>query len=258
VEGLIWPKGSRDDVIPVEDAAEFMGEKIIVEGTAVRTHNSGNAVFLNFSSDIQDKIFTAVIFPDDWPKFPAPPENLFSGKLVRIEGVIEEYQGTPEIIIKDPWQIEVALTLGQPIVSECNCQSAQALQPPTATSTLAPSETPTAQNPSTPELPTVTVVPANDPVVSWENAAAYEGRRVTVEGQVVDTYNSGKTVFLNFDQDFRNTFKVVIFADAWPLFPAPPESYYKNKPVRVTGQIKMYQNAPEIIVDRPDQIEIME
>jgi micrococcal nuclease len=79
-----------------------------------------------------------------------------------------------------------------------------------------------------------------------------------VEGQVVDTYNSGKTVFLNFDQDFRNTFKAVIFADAWPLFPAPPENYYKNKAVRVTGQIKMYQNAPEIIVDRPDQIEIIE
>ena len=44
----------------------------------------------------------------------------------------------------------------------------------------------------------------------------------------------------------------------WPLFPAAPEDYYKDKMVQVTGEIKMYQNAPEIIVDHPDQIEIME
>jgi micrococcal nuclease len=65
-------------------------------------------------------------------------------------------------------------------------------------------------------------------------------------------------VFLNFDQDFRTTFKVAIFADAWPLFPAPPEDHYRDKTVRVKGQIKMYQNAPEIIVDQPGQIEIVE
>ena len=63
---------------------------------------------------------------------------------------------------------------------------------------------------------------------------------------------------MNFDKDFRTTFKVAIFADAWSLFPAPPEEYYRNKTVRVTGQIEMYQNAPEIVVDRPEQIEIVE
>jgi micrococcal nuclease len=65
-------------------------------------------------------------------------------------------------------------------------------------------------------------------------------------------------VFLNFDQDFRNTFKVAIFPDSWSLFPEPPEIYYKDKAVRVTGQIKLYEGSPEIIVDHPDQIEVME
>ena len=79
-----------------------------------------------------------------------------------------------------------------------------------------------------------------------------------VEGQIISTFNSGNVVFLNFDEDFRHTFTIAIFPDVWPLFPAPPEDYYHNKRVRVTGLIEMYQNSPEIIVDHPDQIEIME
>ena len=86
VEALIWPTGPRDDVIPFEDAAAFMGEKITVEGTVIHTHNSGNAVFLNFSPDFE--AFTAVIFPDDWSKFPAPPEDLFYGKYHCLRHII--------------------------------------------------------------------------------------------------------------------------------------------------------------------------
>ncbi len=263
LEELIWPTGPRDDVIPFEDAADFIGEKITVEGTIARTHNSGNAVFLNFSDGSEDG-FTAVIFSDDWPKFPSPPENLFAGKLVRIEGVIEEYQGIPEIIINNPAQIEVALTLGQPVITDCSCeqQTSSSFTPATATSvptsTQMPTTTPEATTDSpTPETPP-TPADTQPQIVSWDDAATYDGQNVTVAGQVVDTYNSGKVVFLNFDEDFRNTFKVAIFADAWSLFPAPPENYYRGKMVHVTGQIKMYQNAPEIIVDHPEQIKVVE
>jgi len=265
LEQLVWPTGPRDDVVPFEDAVDFIGEKITVEGTIVRTHNSGNAVFLNFSPDFDG--FTAVIFPDDWPKFPSAPEDLFYGKLVRVEGVVEEYEGKPEIIIREPWQIEVALTLGEPVITDCNCpqplqaqnQGAIAVTP---VSTPAVTETP--QSPASSEAGTAfaepTEEPASDsqPIVSWQDAATYAGQVITVEGQVVDSYNSGKVVLLNFDQDFRNTFKVAIFPDAWPLFPEPPEDYYRNKTIRITGEIKMYQNAPEIVVDQPGQIEIVE
>lgn len=258
IEDLVWPTGSRDDVIPVEDAGDFINETVTVEGTIVRTHNSGGAVFLNFSPDYADG-FTAVIFPDDWKKFPTPPEDLFYGKLVRVAGTIEEYQGKPEIVIKDPWQIEVALTLGQPVVTDCNCQ-----QPPQAeaTATALPTIEPAAVITSTPEpatasLPAATTASQPD-VISWQEAAGYEGRSVTVEGKVVDTYNSGKVIFLNFDQAYRDSFKVVIFPDAWALFPAAPDDYYRGKSVQVTGQVKMYEGSPEIIVDHPDRIVIVE
>jgi micrococcal nuclease len=63
---------------------------------------------------------------------------------------------------------------------------------------------------------------------------------------------------LNFDEDYQRTFKVVIFPDAWPLFPQPPEDMYQDQLVQVTGLVKMYQGAPEIIVETPDAIYILE
>lgn len=258
IEKLVWPTGPRDDVIPFEDAADFLGEEITVEGTVMRTHNSGEAVFLNFSPD--SEAFTAVIFPDDWPKFPAPPEELFYGKLTRIQGVVEEYKGTPEIIIREPWQIEVALTLGQPIMTTCDCTQSVALHP-AQTKTFSGTVTPAATEGYV--LPTTeTIEPTKPstklPIIPWEDAMAYVGQNVTVKGRVIETYNSEKVVFLNFDEDYRHAFKVVIFPDIWPLFPEPPEDYYKGKTIQVTGQIEIYQNAPEIIVDQLEQIEIVE
>jgi DNA/RNA endonuclease YhcR with UshA esterase domain len=250
VEDVVWPTGPHDDVIQFADAADFIGDKIIVEGTIIKTHNSGNAVFLDFSPNFDS--FSAVIFADDWAKFPSPPEDLFYGKLVRIEGLIEEYQGTPEIIIRDPWQIEVALTLGQPVLNDCDCPVESQPQMPAANTPVPTESTPTSE-PAADE-----VVPDGEAIVSWQNAADYEGQPVKVKGLVVDTYNSGKVVFLNFAEDYQTTFKVVIFPDAWPLFPAPPEEFYRNKTIQVTGQVELYQGVPEIIVKQPEQIEIVE
>ncbi len=248
-EQLIWPIGPRDDIIPYEDAAAFMGETVTVEGTIIDTYNAGSATFLNFSSSRTD--FKAVIFADDRASFPSPPETLFYGKLVRVTGMIEEYQGGPEIIIKSPAQIEVALTLGQSIPSNCNCPVPSPCPPPAIV------DAPPLTNTDTVTLSQKTdiTVPST---ISWQDAAAYVGQTVTVKGQVNNTYNSGKVVFLNFDEDYRNTFKVVIFPDAWALFPAPPEEYYQSRNITVTGPIEIYQGAPEIIVNHPDQIEIRE
>ena len=249
LENLVWPTGPRDDVIPFTAAADFIGQKVTIEGKVIKTHNSGKVVFLNFSPAGQS--FTAVIFAEAWPAFPSPPETLFAGKLVRVEGVIEEYQGAPEIVIRDPGQIEVALTLGQAVFPCAPPSSRRAAEVVILTPTL------TATTVITP-VETATTPPPAQPAIAWQDAAAYAGQTVTIAGQVVDTYQSDKVVFLNFAKEYATTFKVVIFADAWPSFPAPPADYYRAKTIRVTGQVKMYQNAPEIIVDRPDQIELME
>jgi DNA/RNA endonuclease YhcR with UshA esterase domain len=253
-ETLVWPNGPRDDVISWTDAPDFVGTEMIVEGTVIQTHNSGKAVFLNFSEDHQGS-FSIVVFPEDWHKFPTPPETLFYGRKVRAQGLIEEYQGAPEIVVRDPWQIEVALTLGQQEVCEC---STPVVAQVVVTATPSAREKLTAE--SEPTVPTIdlTEAPPIIEMVNWQDAAAFAGKTATVEGRVVATYNSGKAVFLNFDKDYEHTFKVVIFPDAWPLFPQPPEDMYQDRLVQVTGQVKMYQGAPEIIVESPDAIYILE
>jgi len=95
-------------------------------------------------------------------------------------------------------------------------------------------------------------------VIPWTEAAAHEGEIATVQGEVVDTYKSAKVIYLNFAADYRTTFKVVIFADAWPNFPVSPETYYNGQQIQVTGKITLYRDAPQIIVEQPAQIEVLE
>ena len=233
----------------------------------MQTYNSGGAVFLNFHEDFKD-YFKVVIFPDDWGEFPEPPEKLFLGRMVRVTGTIQEYEGAPEIIVREPTQIEMAVDTSCPPCPPCPTTIPTQL-PATPTQ---PAATPT-QPPATPAQPSATpaqtsatptpsaaqVTPApTEVVVPWQDAAQYYGQVVTIEGRVVATYNSGKVVFLNFHDDYRTTFKAVIFPDDWGKFPSPPEELFLDKLVRVTGLVKEYEGAPEIIVEEPAQIEIVE
>jgi len=43
-------------------------------------------------------------------------------------------------------------------------------------------------------------------IISWKDAHKYYGEYVTVEGTIVDTYNSGKACFLNFHPDYNKYF----------------------------------------------------
>jgi len=246
--GPIWPGGSREDVVSWQDAAQYYGQTITVEGTVVGTYNSGQVVFLNFDEDYKNT-FKIVIFPDDWPKFPEPPQELFKGRLVRVTGVVQEYEGAPEIIVEEPSQIEMALS-AYDLVRPPGCTPCAPCPPcPDSTPEASPVAAATVTPPTSPTPPTV---------VSWRDAAQYYGQTVTIEGTVVNTYNSGKVVFLNFDEDYKSTFTVVIFPDDWPKFPEPPEELFLDKKVRVKGLVKEYQGAPEIIVEEPEQIEVVE
>ncbi|MEO0081862.1 MAG: thermonuclease family protein [candidate division WOR-3 bacterium] len=95
-------------------------------------------------------------------------------------------------------------------------------------------------------------------VVPYTKADSFIGRLVTVEGFVVDTYRSDKVLILNFHQDYRNYFKAVVFATDLVKFPPAPEDYYKKRFVRVTGIVKEYKGAPEMIIKDPEQVQIVE
>jgi len=112
-----------------------------------------------------------------------------------------------------------------------------------------------------PALPAATARPDTSSwleVVSWQDAGKYVGRLVTVEGLVVATYRSDKVLMLNFHQDYRKHFKVAVFADKLAKFPEHPEDFYKKRLVRVTGIVVEYEGAPEMVVDEPEQITVVE
>ena len=95
-----------DKVINWREADKYYGKIITVEGTIIKTYNSGKACFLNFHSDYK-RYFTAVIFKSAFSKFPNNPQDYYKNKKVQMTGLIKNYQGTPEIILNDPSQVKV-------------------------------------------------------------------------------------------------------------------------------------------------------
>jgi DNA/RNA endonuclease YhcR with UshA esterase domain len=214
-------------VVPWQDAGQYIGQRVTVEGDVVRSYNSGKVAFLNFAQDYEGT-FSVVVFASDFARWPQPPDQFYLRQKIRATGKIKEYKGAPEMIVESPDQIEV---LGP----------ADSVAAAPAESTRAP-----ARNDAQPST-------ALAEVISWEDAAGYEGQLVTVEGTVVDTYKSAKVIFLNFSPN-REAFKAVIFAGDWPLWPESPDKLYRGKDLQVTGEVELYKGAPEIIVNRPDQI----
>ncbi|MBU7048499.1 MAG: thermonuclease family protein [Theionarchaea archaeon] len=109
-ENIFQPRSQLnwDSDVPVilwSDADNYYNQYVIIEGTIVNTYNSGNVCFLNFHTDYE--YFTAVIFASDFPGFPMSPEVFYRGKKVYIIGIIREYKGSPEIIVKTPDQIRI-------------------------------------------------------------------------------------------------------------------------------------------------------
>jgi len=106
---------SDEDVISYLDAGDYIGQTKTVEGQIVRTfkYTKGNVIFLNFH-DPYKGYFTAIIWSSDWDNFPFVPEVYYKGKEVRATGEIIDYKGTPEIVVRDPSQIEVTIPTPTP------------------------------------------------------------------------------------------------------------------------------------------------
>jgi hypothetical protein len=93
--------------------------------------------------------------------------------------------------------------------------------------------------------------------IPWDLAGNYIGKYMSVEGKIARTHNSGKACFLNFHNNWARYFSLVIFDNVFHRFPEKPEEFYLDKFVRARGKIKMYRGRPEIVLNNPNQIEII-
>ncbi len=88
------------------EARAHVGQIAVVEGTIRFVFNNGKAIYLGFQNPHRGA-FKIRILESDWKSFPIPPERLYPmGTRIRVHGRIEWYQGDPQIIVRDPMQIQ--------------------------------------------------------------------------------------------------------------------------------------------------------
>ena len=91
-------------------------------------------------------------------------------------------------------------------------------------------------------------------------AKAHVGEQATVCGSVAGVHHAisskGQPTFINLDKPYPNQpFQIVIFGSDLPNFDNPQQKYSGNR-VCVTGTIKIFKVAPEIVAHEPSAIEL--
>ncbi len=96
-------------------------------------------------------------------------------------------------------------------------------------------------------------------IIPWNQARRYLGQTITIEGKVVVAHQPRKkqVCFLNFTPKWRGRFYVILFKKALGHWDAPPQDYFLNKTIRVTGKIQHHNQTPQIRVTNPNQIQIV-
>lgn len=100
-----------------------------------------------------------------------------------------------------------------------------------------------------------------DPV-AWTDAAAHEGDRAAVVGPVAGATHApdvgGEPTFLNLGNPHPDPerFDVVIYRELRDAFDPPPEVRFADHDVCVVGRVRVRDGVPQIILDRPADIEI--
>lgn len=92
-------------------AKDHIGERTTVCGPVVDTHwasgSKGKPTFLNIGRDYPNPDrFTVVIWIDCRANFSEPPERYYLGKTICVTGLIQEYEGVPQIEVCYPSKIQ--------------------------------------------------------------------------------------------------------------------------------------------------------
>jgi len=96
--------------ISAREATQHIGEYAKVCGQVASTHfayrSRGAPTFVNIDEPYPNQIFTAVIWVEDRAKF-GSPETHYNNQYICVRGSIESYRGKPEIVLRDPSQVEL-------------------------------------------------------------------------------------------------------------------------------------------------------
>src|SRR5215813_5861019 len=98
---------------------------------------------------------------------------------------------------------------------------------------------------------------AADGTVPWNEAEQHVGETTVVEGRVMGIHCSPTSCLLAFDPTF-NRFTAVVQAKDFRLLPPDKlDAEYVGRQVRVHGTVQLLDKKPEIVVDRPEDLELV-
>lgn len=106
-------------------------------------------------------------------------------------------------------------------------------------------------------------VPPKDKIFPAADAKAHVGEEVTIEFTVVDVGQAKKTknVYINSHDPHEGFFTAVVFsanvAKIEEALKMNLRDQLKGKKIRVWGKVQMYKDAPEIVITKPEQLEIV-
>lgn len=132
-------------------------------------------------------------------------------------------------------------------------QPGETITKPILTTVLGGSANNTSPTPTTPTAPP----PVDGAIIPWQSAHQYVGQTITVEGQILDTYNTGTVCFLNFTRD-KKGFYIILFKETLAAWPESPDVFFLNKTVRITGEVSPRSGRTQIQVRQPSQITVVE
>ena len=96
------------------------------------------------------------------------------------------------------------------------------------------------------------------PQVLWQDARPLVGQTAFVAGKVINVNTAGGITFVNFDGQRPPRFTAVIFEKSLTNFPKPPKEMYEGNIVRVGGTVSTFKDQPQIVVTKPDQIQVLD
>ncbi len=103
------PVARADTTVPTihwSNADKAIGEVVFVAGKVIDVRNIGALTFINFD-DARPAKFVAVVFRDNYGKFPDDLKKLYVDKIVKVRGQITTHRDKPQIVLTGPEQIEV-------------------------------------------------------------------------------------------------------------------------------------------------------
>ena len=95
-------------------------------------------------------------------------------------------------------------------------------------------------------------------IVPWDHARQYMGQTITVEGKVVLANKTRSVCFLNFTENWRGRFYVILFEGVLGSWPESADKYFLNKTIQVTGEVKERKGVPQIQVTDPKQVRVIQ